>query len=151
MTKKHYVSAGDTVRIQIGHSEAACHCQIAGKVLNVRLGEYCAYPVYDGGEGPGFTYGELGIYRDSDGAYCYPVAAEARDYKLWLYRHDAAPHWRFYDRVVLTNPADYAQVQSAAAPYKRSWALTDDADALVTCQHGLVMGAIQAAIQEARR
>jgi hypothetical protein len=79
ITEKHFVSAGETVRIEIPYSEVCMHMQVAGRVMNVRFEHKvghtaCAQLLQDGREfSAPITPGEAGFYWEDGRYYCYPV------------------------------------------------------------------------------
>lgn len=156
MTKKHYVSTGDTVRLQLPHSEVCMHMRVAGKVFNVRFEGTGAQIMNDDGSERSFavTPGEAGFHYELGRYYCYPVAPDVADYKLWLNRADKTPHWVFYDRVLLRGSQDLVGINAMLCSYRvqGDWALTHDNDAVVRCSCGLGIEAVEEAIRkDARR
>jgi hypothetical protein len=63
-----FVNPGDTIEMQICHSEAACWCKIAGTTQHVRIiddrSAEVVHPVTGRPIGGAYLLGELGIYTD---------------------------------------------------------------------------------------
>ena len=79
--KRHFVSLGDVVRIELPFSEVCMSMQVAGKVMSVRFQEPNGYPNAqllsdDGREySAPITLGEAGFYFEDGRYYCYPEVA----------------------------------------------------------------------------
>jgi hypothetical protein len=85
--QKVYVKPGETVELILPHSEVCCHMKVAGKRAKVTVTQ-SKYPAAQIGrqDGTAFSFpvglGEGGFYRDDDGIYYYPPAAD--DTSEWL-------------------------------------------------------------------
>ena len=78
ITEKHFVSAGETVRMELPYSEVCMHMQVAGCVMGVRLqvsdrGYASAQLLRDDGKeySAPITPGEAGFYFEDGRYYCY--------------------------------------------------------------------------------
>lgn len=77
--ERRFVEIGDVVTMEIAHSEACMHMQVAGTIMKVRLqaphGNVHAQLLRpDGTEfSSSITTGEAGFYCENGRYYCYPV------------------------------------------------------------------------------